>query len=309
MKSIGVFLAVGFVSFLPLLAFADNWLPGRPILPQEVIDNAPNRIQACDLVHTVDHLLDFGIYLAAMVATIMFVYAGFLYVTASARQENISQAKNIFGKVFMGFVIILIAWLIVSIILHVFTDRDLAFWSDIDCPPIPLTQQEIQTGRGEVQVAVMNNDLETANRRRLALLGVGVNNENACQPGETRNCTSTEGISAGAIIYAGDVKEDCGRTCEVTITGGSEGGHAGDVPGTPQVEGGPGTHGAGDKIDFRTSPGLTRWVGEQEESGRFVRRDNPAFGEEQWVDTRTGAVWTRESDPPHFDVCVSNCGS
>ena len=52
--------------------------------------------QACHLVSLFNNVLQFAVILSSAVATVMFAYAGFLYVTASANQNNISKAHGIF---------------------------------------------------------------------------------------------------------------------------------------------------------------------------------------------------------------------
>lgn len=302
MKRAATLLAIGVFFVLPLISFA--WYPGQPLLPNEVINGAPYNIQACHVVQVVDNLLDFGVYISALIVTIMFVYAGFLYVTASARPDNLNQAKNVFGMVALGFVIVLTAWLMVNIILHVLTNQDIEFWTDIECvaysssgraPTGPSISDAVQTP--------VDQRREQETRALLRACNVGVNNINACPTGQTTGCTTTDGIQTRTIGYACNTgKAVCaGQTdsCEIVLSGGSEGGHSGGTN--------PGSHGSGDKIDFRRTSNLDTWVRDQETSGRFTKVDSPTFGTEQWVDTQTGAVWTNEGD--HFDVCVSNCSA
>ena len=48
-------------------------------------------------------------------------------------------------------------------------------------------------------------------------------------------------------------------------------------------------------------------------SGNFTKVAQPAFGSAQYVDTKTGAVWTYEKGKPgendHYDICVENCSA
>lgn len=119
------------------------WFPGQPLVPQcfETGDGGPY-CQACDLVHLVNHLLAFAIYLSASVATLMFVYAGFLYVTAAANTENLQKARSVFTSVFIGFILVLTAWLIVDLVLTVLTPHKngFGFWADIQCERFPTLQ-------------------------------------------------------------------------------------------------------------------------------------------------------------------------
>jgi len=74
----------------------------------------------CQIGALASDSLRFAVYFAVVVATLLFVYAGFLYVTAGGDTGKISQATSIFGKVVVGLVTILTAWLIVDFILQTF---------------------------------------------------------------------------------------------------------------------------------------------------------------------------------------------
>jgi len=120
-------------SAIPLVSFA--WVPGEPLVPscygnRELGGDGPY-CQFYDLLQLVNNLIAFMVYLAAAVATIMFAYAGFLYVTASANPQNLEKAKNIFTKVLSGFVIILVAWLIIDIILSTLTGEGFSDWINV----------------------------------------------------------------------------------------------------------------------------------------------------------------------------------
>jgi hypothetical protein len=82
--------------------------------------------EACefsDLVALAQNVIDFLIFkIAAPIAAVMFVYAGFLWVTNGGNESQISQAKGIFWAVFIGFVIALAAWLTINMIVNFFLD-------------------------------------------------------------------------------------------------------------------------------------------------------------------------------------------
>lgn len=159
MKYLLLGFMVAFFALAPLLVPVEAWAapcsgvwrPGCDIVPEcDFSGGQGPYCQACDLIKLVNNLIAFGIYLSVMVATVMFAYAGFLYVTASASPENVKKAKDLFTKVFMGFVFILIAWLIVDLTLSVFTGKGFGFWSEFTCEefrevqskPLPLKKLE-----------------------------------------------------------------------------------------------------------------------------------------------------------------------
>ena len=66
-----------------------------------------------DLVALAQILIEWLIYISVSVAAIMFTYAGYLYVTAAGSEEQVKKAHEIFRNVFIGFILVLAAWLIV----------------------------------------------------------------------------------------------------------------------------------------------------------------------------------------------------
>lgn len=70
------------------------------------------------LARNVINFLIFAI--AAPIAALMFLYAGFLMLTNAGNEGKVTQAKHIFGSVFVGLVVALAAWLIITFILDFF---------------------------------------------------------------------------------------------------------------------------------------------------------------------------------------------
>jgi len=74
----------------------------------------------CDFtsfITLINNFIDFLItYIAAPLAVLSFIYAGFMLVTSGGSEERKTKAKSVFTKVVIGFVIVLSAWLIVKFI-------------------------------------------------------------------------------------------------------------------------------------------------------------------------------------------------
>lgn len=64
-------------------------------------------------VQLAQNLINYLIMISIPLTAIAFAYAGFLMVTSAGSEEKIKQGKAIFGKVLIGFLFILGAWLIV----------------------------------------------------------------------------------------------------------------------------------------------------------------------------------------------------
>ncbi len=72
-----------------------------------------------DLIVLLNRILQYIIFISASIAVLMFVYAGFLYLTAFGEMGKVEQAHRIFSSTITGIVLILIAWLIVATLLKV----------------------------------------------------------------------------------------------------------------------------------------------------------------------------------------------
>jgi len=99
-------------------------------------DSGEPPCQFCDLVKLADDSLDFAVYFTVFVATLLFAYAGFLYVTAAGDTGKISTATGIFGKVVIGMIIVLTAWLVVDTIMGSLLSpeyKKFGPWNKIEC--------------------------------------------------------------------------------------------------------------------------------------------------------------------------------
>lgn len=116
------------VFFIPFFASAASPLEGS-IVPACSYGPFEGACGFCDIFQLAQNLINFAVAFSVLVATIMFVYAGFLYFSASAKHDNIKKAHGIFWKVFIGFVFILGAWLIVSLIMSTLLDDRFSPWN------------------------------------------------------------------------------------------------------------------------------------------------------------------------------------
>ena len=127
---------------LPLTAFAQAQTDpsqllsgdGGGLVPGTATSQAGGAYyKACDLVTLANNVINFGVAFSVVVATLMFVYAGILYVTAASNPEQVQKAHKVFGNIFFGLVLVLLAWLIINILLSVLTGKAAGEWSHISC--------------------------------------------------------------------------------------------------------------------------------------------------------------------------------
>jgi len=127
MKGLVIFLATVMImlgAFSPELVFAHDIAGGE----------AHSHIVQCDtdcgyndLIGLIRNIIDFIIMIAVIAAPILFAWAGFLYVTAAGNTGKIQKAHTIFKDVLIGFMIILVAWLVVNTIVGTLLNTDEGF--------------------------------------------------------------------------------------------------------------------------------------------------------------------------------------
>ena len=74
----------------------------------------------CDfsgLIVLVNKLISYCLYLGTSIFSIVFMWAGWLYITARGNTSQIGKAHGLFWNAIVGFVIMLSAWLIIDFIL------------------------------------------------------------------------------------------------------------------------------------------------------------------------------------------------
>lgn len=114
-------LAVAFLSLVlalvPKISAADSSVGGLVPCGTGAVNTATGDVtNACgfsDFMTLVSNITNYLIVIGASVAALVFAYAGWLYMSAGGSAEQANKAKRIFGKVVLGFVIMLAAWLVV----------------------------------------------------------------------------------------------------------------------------------------------------------------------------------------------------
>lgn len=86
------------------------------IFPIFVFAQIKNPLAINDIPSLVDKVLDYVVKIGAVVATLAFIWAGFVYVTAQGSAEKLKTAKEIFINTCIGTAILLGASLISKII-------------------------------------------------------------------------------------------------------------------------------------------------------------------------------------------------
>ncbi len=69
-----------------------------------------------DLIETIGRIIDFLLGFLGVLALILILYAGFLWMTAAGNEEKVAKAKKIMGAAVIGLVIILASFAIANFI-------------------------------------------------------------------------------------------------------------------------------------------------------------------------------------------------
>ena len=66
-----------------------------------------------DLKKTVLNIVQYALGLMTLIAVILIIYAGFIWLTAAGNEDNVEKAKRIISAAVVGLIIILLAWAVV----------------------------------------------------------------------------------------------------------------------------------------------------------------------------------------------------
>lgn len=89
---------------------------------------------ACDAVHVMVNLTNFGTLIVFPLVSIMILYGAFLMIIAAGSEEKFRQGKKIITSAVIGFVIVLSSWLIVNEVIQIINTGSVRLpWSTITC--------------------------------------------------------------------------------------------------------------------------------------------------------------------------------
>ncbi len=90
----------------------------------------------CDLLRLAQNIINFFVLISVVVATLLFVNAGVLYLGASANPGNVSRAHKIFINTVIGLIIVLASWLVIDVIMKTLAHQSGPYsgpWDGILC--------------------------------------------------------------------------------------------------------------------------------------------------------------------------------
>src|SRR3989344_1644850 len=125
-------LFLGVILFVIILLVAPTAFAAGVIPNSLVPCDGPN-CDACALTSLGQNVINIFVYLAGAFATIMFAYAGILYVTSASNPGQIEKAHKIFWNVLIGMVFVLGSWLIIDTVMKALYNTGSGFgpWNEI----------------------------------------------------------------------------------------------------------------------------------------------------------------------------------
>ena len=147
----------------------------------------------CDAQRLAKSVLDFLIVLSTIIATLLFVNAGVLYIFSPAKPGNIEKAHHLFTSTLVGLVILLAAYLIIGTLMTLSTES--STWKSFLC------QNEKKTNcvkkQGQVTVegsSLVSGSPNVGSWSTLCISTAGACNAGTCTnydyPGECRSAYS-----------------------------------------------------------------------------------------------------------------------
>jgi len=156
-------------------------------------DFGPDGFGSCELVDTVNNVIQFLIKMTAILAVFVFIYAGFIMVSSRGDSAQIEGAKKLFSNVLIGFVIMLAAFLIINTVLSILVGgtSGILNWQTIEC----------QYANESADAVDVNVDLEVHTSFISAFTPVIIGNMPSAGSAGSVACSSS-GLVNGDICYA-----------------------------------------------------------------------------------------------------------
>ena len=110
-----------FVLVVPSTVFA-AWRPGSPIVPECARVDAEGGCHFNDLLILLDNILHVFIWVASPIATLLFAWIGWIFITSGDKPGARTEAKNKLIALAKGLFFILGSWLIVNTIVNLLLD-------------------------------------------------------------------------------------------------------------------------------------------------------------------------------------------
>ena len=116
-------LLVLFVVAMPVFAATTETTVSELVPCGEIVNGKVDECDYNDFLQLLNNIIEQAIILSFFVATAVFAYAGYLYMTTGIADQK-TKAKSMLWKVFIGYICIASAWLVVDIVLEALLNTD-----------------------------------------------------------------------------------------------------------------------------------------------------------------------------------------
>lgn len=236
-------LFIIFAAALPALA-ADG------IVPSECRAGLTNNCDLCKLFSLADNFIDFMLFsLAIPIVILALLYGGFLITTSGGNVDRVKMGRKAVTNAVVGTLIMFLAWaaintlvIILGVQLGVLSSSNRnspAKWFEFPgCAELTKIDGAITpppSGGENPPPPPAVGAGEYTHEEAIAKLNQGITtNKPGCTDQQNASCTSLTGIPRDAIDNINLIQSKC--NCNITITGGTEVGHASHGPGKPIVD-------------------------------------------------------------------------
>lgn len=293
---IGLFAVIALIA-IPV--FAEDNISLGGLVPCGTTAN-PRMCTVCDFFVLIQNIINFFLYVSVPLTTLAAIYIGFLFMFSGGSPQKVTEAKGKLRMVIIGLFWILGSWLVLNTVLNIVADRSAvtegasgAFpwpWNKVNCEVAYTPQGDQTTTLNMLPDTQASFGVgEQATRDRLSQAGIPVN-KSACPTGVSYTsvsggCTSVGGLRPATVDEVIQLKQSC--NCNVTVTGGSELGHA-----TGAL-----SHGSGYKVDLRPETALDNYI---TRNFTYIGQRADTAGQYRAPD---GTIYVREGD--HWDVTIA----
>lgn len=271
-----IFLTLSFFAALiviPSIALAANG--SFTYVPMEKI---PGFVTTGNFYSYIGTVYKFGLWVVGICALFMIGIGGYMYLISAGNSASMSNAKSVIFDALAGLILALLSFLILYEI-----NPNLVRLDGGSAGGGASTTRQSTPGP-----ATPTSGDEAVNRARLQAAEININHANACPPGQGSGCTSTAGLREKTLSGVESLKKAC-PNCNITLTGGSEGGHASRTIYT---------HANGYKADLALDSNLNNYI----KSNYTPIGNRAGDGAPQYKDS-AGNIYAQEGD--HWDVCYA----
>lgn len=123
-----------YVAFI--LLFSPVGVEAAGLIPCGGTGEAP--CQACDVTKLINNVVAWLMVVLSIVAALMIVVAGFKLVTGGGNSGALTQAKETFTNILIGFFILFAGWLLIDTLMKaLLSDQVYGIWNEIQCVSQP----------------------------------------------------------------------------------------------------------------------------------------------------------------------------